>query len=186
MRMFVARTRRLRGAAVMCAAALAVGCANGSAESSDGGEPGAAPPSAAGPAKGAKFHVALAGGPFKGTYDVAAEACMANIQKPGSWHATWESDTATTTGPSAVLVGFDPRPTFGNGLTTVVGFGGDGDDKVLYEVLEPKHTVADRGATATLTFSGKARVVTYSDGSFSDGGEVTITIECGKVQRGPG
>lgn len=68
----------------------------------------------------------------------------------------------------------------------MVGFGGDGDDKVLYEVLEPKHTVADRGATATLTFSGKARVVRYSDGSFSDGGELTITIDCGKVQRGPG
>lgn len=186
MRLFLGTTTRLWAAAAACAVGLAVGCANGSADAGDGSEAAAAPPQAAGSAKAAKFHVVLAGGPFTGTYDVAADECMANIQRPGSWHATWEADTATTKGPSSVLVGFDPRPTFGNGLTTVVGFGGDGDGKVLYEVLEPKHTVADRGATATLTFWGKARVVTYADGSFSDGGELTITIECGKVQRGPG
>lgn len=185
MRLFVGNTTRLWAAAGVCAI-LAVGCANGSAETDDGSDSAAPPPQAAAPSKAAKFHVVLAGGPFKGTYDVAADACMANIQKPGSWHATWENDTNTAKGPSSVLVGFDPRPTFGNGLTTVVGFGGDGDDKVLYEVQAPKHTVADRGATATLTFTGKARVVRYADGSFSEGGEVTITIECGKVQRGPG
>lgn len=185
MRMFVGTTRQLRGAAGACAVALAVGCANGSAETGDGSEPGAAALSAAGPAKAAKFHVVLAGGPFKGTYDVAAEACMANIQKPGSWHATWEDETFPKEGLSAVLVGFDPKPMFGKGLTTAVTFGRD-DTQVMYEVLEPRHTVADRGATATLTFAGQARVVRYADGSFSDGGEVTITIACGKVQRGPG
>lgn len=185
MRVFVERSRRLWGAAVVCAAALAVGCANGSAESGDGGEPGAAPPSSAGSDKAAKFHVVLAGGPFKGTYDVAADACMANIQKPGSWHATWEDEAFPKEGLSAVLVGFDPKPMFGKGLTTAVTFGRD-DTQVMYEVQEPKHTIEDRGATATLTFTGNARVVRYSDGSFSDGGLVTITIDCGKVQRGPG
>lgn len=177
-------TRRW-AAALTCVLGLAAsGCGADPTETDDNTEPVAATVSQA--AKAAKFHVVLAGGPFKGTYDVAAEACMANIQKSGSWHATWEDETGTTKGPSAVLVGYDPRPTFGNGLTTLVSFGGDGDDKVLYEVQAPKHTVTDRGATATLTFSGTARVATYADGSFSDGGEVTITIECGKVQRGPG
>ena len=170
------KTTRLWAAAV--AVGLAVGsCASGAAETGDPSEPSAS--------KAAKFHVVLGAGPFKGTYDVAADACMANIQRPGSWHATWEDETFPEKGLSAVLVGFDPKPTFGKGLTTAVTFGRD-DTQVMYEVLEPKHSVTDRGATATLTFTGNARVVRYSDGSFSDGGVVTITIECGKVQRGPG
>ena len=165
-------TRLLWRAAGACAVGLVVGCSSGSAETGEA-------------AKAAKFHVVLSGGPFKGTYDVAAEACMANIQKPGSWHATWEDETFPEKGLSAVLVGFDPKPMFGKGLTTAVTFGRE-STQVMYEVLEPTHTVVDRGATATLTFAGNARVVRYDDGSFSDGGPVTITIECGKVQRGPG
>lgn len=161
------------------------GCASGAADTGSDSDSAAVPAAAALAAKAAKFHVVLGGGPFKGTYDVAADACMANIQKPGSWHATWEDETFPKEGLTAVLVGFDPKPTFGNGLTMAVTFGRD-DTQVLYEVTEPKHGVVDRGDTATLTFSGKARVVRYSDGSFADGGQVTITIECGKVQRGPG
>jgi hypothetical protein len=80
-------------------------------------------------------------------------------------------------------VGIDPKPTFGNGLTTVVTFGDD-EDKVLYEVLKPETAVNDKGATATLTFKGKARVAFYKDGSFADGSQVEITVECGKVERG--
>ena len=179
------KTAGLWAAAGVCAVGLAVGCASGSAETDDDSAPAGAPITASTAAKAAKFHVVLSGGPFKGTYDVAAEACMANIQKPGSWHATWEDETFPKEGLSAVLVGFDPKPMFGKGLTTAVTFGRD-DTQVMYEVQAPTHTVVDRGATATLTFAGNARVVRYSDGSFSDGGPVTITIECGKVQRGAG
>jgi hypothetical protein len=39
-----------------------------------------------------KFQVVLTGGPFKGSYDVTGEPCMAGLQKKGSWHATWETD----------------------------------------------------------------------------------------------
>ena len=39
-----------------------------------------------------KFHVVLGDGPFKGTYDVAAEVCLAGVMKAGSWHATWEDE----------------------------------------------------------------------------------------------
>ena len=131
-----------------------------------------------------KFHVVLGEGPFKGTYDVASDACLGGVMKAGSWHATWEADDSVKDKLSSVLLGFDPKPTFGNGLTTVVGFGGDGEDKVLYEVMKPEFTVNDRGNTATLTFKGKARVAFYKDGTFADGGQVEITVDCGKVQRG--
>src|SRR5438046_880704 len=70
-----------------------------------------------------KFHVVLGGGPFKGTYDVAGDACMAGLQKKGSWHATWQTDNEQKGKISAVLLGFDPTPTFGNGLTATVHFG---------------------------------------------------------------
>lgn len=186
MRVMGWKNTRRWAAAGACAVGLAVGsCAAGSAETDDDSGPAAAPVAASLAAKAAKFRVVLNGGPFKGTYDVAADACMANIQRPGSWHATWEDETFPAEALSAVLVGYDPKPTFGKGLTMAVTFGRD-DTQVMYEVLEPIHTVEDRGATATLTFTGKARVVRYSDGSFSDGGLVTITIDCGKVQRGPG
>jgi hypothetical protein len=65
----------------------------------------------------AKFHVVLRGGPFAGTYDVTADACMAGLQKQGSWHATWEAEIDEKGKLSAVLLGIDPKPTFGNGLT---------------------------------------------------------------------
>jgi hypothetical protein len=42
-------------------------------------------------APASKFHVVLADGPFKGTYDVTGEPCMAGFQKKGSWHATWQT-----------------------------------------------------------------------------------------------
>ena len=156
--------------------ALGAGCISGAAETPD--DP-AAPPSA----QTVKFHVVLGDGPFKGAYDVAAEVCLAGIMKAGSWHATWESETAPKDKLTAVIVGFDPKPTFGNGITMMVNFG-DEEDKILYEVQKPAFTVADRGQTATLTFKGKARVTFYKDGTFADGGQAEITVECGKVQRG--
>ncbi len=154
------------------------GCTSGAAEAT--GEATAA--SAAGTVK---FHVVLGEGPFKGTYDVASDACLGGVMKAGSWHATWEADDSVKDKLSSVLLGFDPKPTFGNGLITVVGFGGDGEDKVLYEVHEAGiHGRTTGGNTATLTFKGKARVAFYKDGTFADGGQVEITVECGKVQRG--
>jgi hypothetical protein len=172
---------RLVPAVGLCLAiATGIGCASGEAETSgDAGAP--LNPLSAGTVK---FHVVLGDGPFKGTYDVASDACMAGIMKAGSWHATWEAETSVKDKISAVLVGLDPKPTFGNGLTTMVTFGGDGEDKVIYEVQEPETAINDKGATATLTFKGKARVAFYKDGSFADGGQVEITIACGKVQRG--
>jgi hypothetical protein len=131
----------------------------------------------------AKFHVVLHGGPFAGTYDVEADACMAGLQKKGSWHATWEAEVNEKGKLSAVLLGIDPRPTFGNGLTTSVSFG-DPDSQLLYEVLEPLTNVTDRGSTATLTFKGEARTTSYEDGAQSPGGAVEITVECGKIIRG--
>ena len=40
------------------------------------------------PAPASKFHVVLAGGPYKGTYDVAGEPCMAGLQKKGMGECT--------------------------------------------------------------------------------------------------
>jgi hypothetical protein len=131
----------------------------------------------------AKFHVVLSGGPFAGTYDVAADACLAGVQKKGSWHATWEAEVNEKGKLSAVLLGIDPTPTFGSGLTMSVHFG-DPDSQLLYEVLKPLTNVVDRGSTATLTFKGEARTTSYEDGTQGPGGAVAITVECGKVIRG--
>lgn len=157
------------------------GCISGDADAGGNAEP----PAPQASARTVKFHVVLGAGPFAGTYDVASDACLAGVMKAGSWHATWESDTNAKDTLSAVLVGLDPKPTFGNGLTTMVGFGGDGEDKVIYEVQKPETSINDKGATATLTFKGKARVAFYKDGTFADGGQVEITVECGKVERAP-
>ncbi len=159
--------------------ALGAGCISGAAETPDDSAATAAPPSG----QTVKFHVVLGDGPFKGTYDVAAEVCLAGVMKAGSWHATWEDEMSAKDKLTAVIVGFDPKPTFGNGISMMVNFG-DEEDKILYEVQKPAFTVADRGQTATLTFKGKARVAFYKDGTFADGGEAEITVECGKVQRG--
>ena len=131
----------------------------------------------------AKFHVVLSGGPYKGTYDVSADACLAGVQKKGSWHATWETEVDQKGKLSAVLLGFDPKPTFGNGYTASVHFG-DPDSQLLYELLTPTFNVVDRGSTATLTFKGEARTTSYVDGSQASGGAVDITVECGKIIRG--
>lgn len=129
-----------------------------------------------------KFHVTLGAGPFKGTYDVASEFCDAGLHKAGSWNARWEDDRATKGKLSAVLIGIDPKPMLGSGITALVEFGGD-EHKVLYEVLEAVPAVTDRGKTATLIFKGRGRVADYDTGNFEDGGEVEIRIECGKVTR---
>jgi hypothetical protein len=134
-------------------------------------------------AGGAKFHVVLAGGPYKGTYDVTADACMAGVQKKGSWHATWETDNEQKGKLSAVLVGFDPTPTFGDGTSASLHFGPP-DSQLLYEILKPAFNVVDRGNTATLTFKGEARTTSYEDGTQANGGSVEITVTCGKIIRG--
>ncbi len=131
----------------------------------------------------AKFHVVLHGGPFAGTYDLTADACMAGLQKQGSWHATWQTEIDEKGKLSAVLLGIDPKPTFGSGLTMAVSFG-EPDSQLLYEVLKPQTNVVDRGSTATLTFTGDARTTSYEDGMQGKGGAVEITVECGKIIRG--
>ena len=171
--------RWLPAIALSLGMALGAGCMSGAAETPDNSAATAARLSG----QTAKFHVVLGDGPFKGTYDVAAEVCLAGVMKAGSWHATWEAETAPKDKLTAVIVGFDPKPTFGNGITMMVNFG-DEEDKILYEIQKPAFTVADRGQTATLTFKGKARVAFYKDGTFADGGQAEITVECGKVQRG--
>jgi hypothetical protein len=133
-------------------------------------------------APASKFHVVLAGGPFKGTYDVTGEPCMAGLQKKGSWHATWETTKDETGKLSAVLVGFDPSPTFGNGLTASAHFGPP-NSQVIYEILKPAFNVDDRGATATLTMKGEARATSYVDGSQAPAGSAEITVTCGKIVR---
>ena len=131
----------------------------------------------------AKIHIVLGGGPYAGKYDVTAEECLAGIQKKGSWHATWQAEREEKGKISAVLLGIDPKPTFGNGLTMSVHFG-EPDSQIMYEVQKPTTNVVDKGATATLTFKGEARTVNYADGTFGNGGLVEITVECGSVKRG--
>ena len=108
---------------------------------------------------------------------------MAGLQKKGSWHATWETDKEQKGKLSAVLIGFDPTPTFGNGLTASVHFGPP-DSQVLYEILKPTFNVDDRGATATLTMKGDGRTTSYETGMQGNGGSVEITVTCGKITRG--
>jgi hypothetical protein len=134
---------------------------------------------AAGPTK---YHVVINGGPNKGTYDVTGEECMAGVQKKGSWHATWEDQAAPQGKLAAILVGYDPKPTFGSGYTASVHFGPP-DVQLLYEILKPTFNVVDRGSTATLTFKGDARTSSYVDGSQAQVGPLEITIECGKILR---
>jgi len=134
-------------------------------------------------APASKFHVVLVGGPYKGTYDVTGEPCMAGLQKKGSWHATWETGKEEKGKLAAVLVGYDPTPTVGNGLTASVHFGPP-DSQVMYEILKPAFNVDDRGTTATLTMKGEARATSYEDGSQTNGGSAEITVTCGKIIRG--
>ena len=112
--------------------ALGAGCISGAAETPDDSSATAAPPSG----QTVKFHVVLGDGPFKGTYDVAAEVCLAGVMKAGSWHATWEDEMSAKNKLTAVIVGFNPKPTFGNGISMMVNFG-DEEDKILYEVQKP-------------------------------------------------
>jgi hypothetical protein len=130
-----------------------------------------------------KFHIVLIGGPYKGTYDVAGDACMAGLQKKGSWHATWETANEQKGKLSAVLIGFDPTPTIGNGYTASVHFGPP-DSQLLYEITKPVFNLDDRGTTATLTFKGESRTTSYDDGSQASGGIAEITVTCGKIIRG--
>lgn len=130
-----------------------------------------------------KFHVVLGGGPYKGTYDVSGEPCMAGLQKKDSWHATWETNTEQKGKLSAVLVGYDPKPTFGNGHTASVHFGPP-DSQVMYEILSPTFNVVDRVTTATLTMKGEGRTTSYETGNQASGGLVEIIVECGKIIRG--
>jgi len=156
------------------------GCTSGEGETA-GGTPQAAAGSAAG---SAKFHIVLGGGPYAGTYDVASETCLSGIQKAGAWNATWSADMTVKDKISGVITGIDPNPTIaGAGATAMVAFG-ESEDQVLYEVLKPTTKVTDRGSTATLVFSGKARTAFYKDGTFGDGGDLEITVECGQVLRG--
>jgi len=132
----------------------------------------------------ANFHVVLGGGPYAGTYDVASESCLAGVMKPGAWNATWSADITLKDKISSVITGIDPKPVVaGAEATATVSFGQE-DDQVLYEVLKPTAKVTDRGSTATLVFTGTARTAFYKDGSFGDGGDLEITVECGKVERG--
>lgn len=133
-------------------------------------------------ARTTKFHVTLGAGPFAGTYEVATEACDAGLHKAGSWNALWEGTDVAKGKLSSVMVGIDPKPSYGDGITAVVEFGGD-EHKVLYEIQKAVPTVTDRGKTATLVFKGKGRVADYNTGNFEDGGEVEIRVECGKVSR---
>lgn len=133
-------------------------------------------------ARTTKIHVTLGAGPSAGTYDVASDNCDAGLHKPGSWNVLWEDDQAGKGKLSSVMVGIDPKPFYGDGILAVVEFGGDAH-KVLYEIQKAVPTVTDRGKTATLVFKGKGRVADYNTGNFEDGGEVVITIECGKVTR---
>jgi hypothetical protein len=133
-------------------------------------------------ARTTKFHVTLGAGPFAGTYDVASDACDAGLQKAGSWNALWEGTDLGKGKLSSVMVGLDPRPSYGSGITAVVEFGGD-EHKVLYEVQKAAPTITDRGKAATLIFKGRGRVADYNTGNFEDGGEVEIRVECGKVTR---
>ena len=135
------------------------------------------------PAPASKFHVVLGGGPNKGTYDVTGEPCMAGLQKKGSWHATWETDKEEKGKLAAILVGYDPTPTFGNGLTASAHFGPP-DSQILYEILKPTFNVDVRGATATLSMKGEARATSYEDGSQTSGGDAEITVTCSKIIRG--
>jgi hypothetical protein len=135
-----ALARGLPATGLVLGMALGAGCISGSAESPNEAGAAAARPSG----QAVKFRVMLGDGPFNGTYDVAAEVCLAGVMKAGSWHATWEAGTAPTDKLTAVIVGVDPKPTFGNGITMMVNFG-DEEDKVLYEIQKPAFTVADRG-----------------------------------------
>ena len=104
----------------------------------------------------------LAAGPYKGTYDVTGEPCMAGLQKKGSWHATWETGKEEKGKLAAVLVGYDPTPTVGNGLTASVHFGPP-DSQVMYEILKPAFNVDD-SAPPTLTMKGDARATSTRTG----------------------
>jgi hypothetical protein len=158
------------------------GCAGSDTETA-----GATLQAAAGSAAGSsKFHVVLGGGPYAGTYDVVSDACLSGVQKPGAWNATWTADITVKDKISGVITGIDPKPVIaGAGTTAMVSFGED-DEQVLYEVLKPTSKVTDRGSTATLVFEGKARTAFYKDGTFGEGGDLEITVECGKVVRGLG
>jgi len=174
----VGRTRLVMTVGLMLSAAG--GCSSGDAETERG-----TPEAAAGSAPGAaKFHVVLGAGPFAGTYDVVSDVCLSGVMKKGTWNATWSAEITEKDKISGVITGIDPNPTVaGTEATTMVSFGED-EDKVLYEVLKPVATVTDRASTATLVFKGKARTAFYRDGSFGDGGDLEITVECGKVVRG--
>jgi len=170
-------SRYLSGLIVALAVLMVAACSSGDAASADSGP-------AARSSSNVKMHVVLGAGPFKGTYDVATDLCLANALGPGSWNATWEADHSLKDKITGVLVTNHPTSRIVSARTTaVVGFGGDGDDKILYEVMQSEPTITDRGATATLVFKGKARVAFYRDGSFADGGDTTITVECGEIQR---
>jgi hypothetical protein len=130
-----------------------------------------------------KFHVEIGGGPFKGTYDLVSDACLANALGPNSWNATFDAYETVKGRPDAVMVTSHPTSRVADAKTMgAVFFGGDAA-KVVYEMKPATVTVTDRGTSATIVAKGPARTTSYVDGSFGDGGTVTITVECDKVER---
>ena len=124
-------------------------CVSGAAEAT--GEATAAP-AAMGTVK---FHVVLGDGPFKGTYDVASDACLAGVMKAGSWHATWEDEMSAKNKLTAVLLGFDPKPTFGNGITMMVNFGAMAMTKSSTKSRSQPSRSPTAGRHATLDLQGQ-------------------------------
>ncbi len=161
---------------LMAVGLMAAGCASQEAAAIDMSAAGQKPSTV-------KFHIEIGGGPFKGTYDVMSDACLANALGPNSWNATFDAEETIKGKPNAVMVTSHPTSRVADAKTMGAVFFGDDDEKVVYEIKPAIVTVTDRGGSATIVAKGRAKATSYVDGMVGDGGEVTITVECDKVER---
>jgi len=169
-------SRSMSSIAVALTVLTMASCSSGDAAPADVGPPAQS-------SSKVKMHVVIEGGPHKGTYDMTSEACLANALGPNSWNATYDAETPVKGTPSAVMVTSHPTSRVAEAKTMGAIFFGEDADKVIYEMKPAVVTVTDRGGSATIVARGKARTSFYADGSFGDGGEVVITVECDTVER---
>ena len=148
--------------------------------------PSAAPTSQRVPGSGRnRFHVVLGGGPHDGSWDVPATGlCLAGADSATDWLA-WSGDAGAGLTPDSVTLALYPDQPEQSGVN--VDFATpDGPLSYANPVDGPAAVVSidDRGDSATLKVI--APVEAYdTEGTVSDSGQATVTVECGSILRNP-
>jgi hypothetical protein len=130
------------------------------------------------------FHVEIGAGPFAGTHDVwtaGATTCTADEDSAEFWSATFDDDNTSPTDIGLFADREEPD------LSTFSVSFGPVDSATLYMNgdEEPAVSVDDHSQTATVAVSWQHSQLLSPDGALTDGGPVSISVDCASVGRVP-